>query len=87
MKHRLQEKEERPWYLPRLNTDQKRNPSVGKVVCTEHSLHRLAISPFKSGFSLSTAPNAICNLDKIQMHFQSTSLSLELGAAHIMTTN
>lgn len=50
MKSRLWEKKERPWGLHQLNTDQKKNPRVGKIVCTEHSLHGLGISP-SSGLS------------------------------------
>lgn len=83
MQNSLQEREGRPGGLHQLNTDPKKNPRVRKVVCTAHNLHRLEVSPFKSGLSLSTAPNPVCNVCKTQMHIQYTFLSLGFKASVI----
>lgn len=80
MQSSLQEKEGKPGGLLQLNADPKKNPKVRKVACTAPSLHRLEVSPFKSGLSLSTAPNPACNVCKTQMHIQSTFLSLAFKA-------
>lgn len=86
MKSRHQERDERPWGPHWLNTGQKKNPKVGRIVCTECSLHGFGVSPFKLALSLSTALNPICNVDKILMYIQSTFLSLAFKAVHHITT-
>lgn len=80
MQSSLQEKEGKPGGLHQLNADPKKNPRVRKVACTAHSLHRLEVSPFKSGLSFSPAPNPVCNVCKIQTHIQSTFRSPALKA-------
>lgn len=80
MQSSLQEKEGKPGGLHQLNADPKKNPRVRKVACTAHSLHRLEVSPFKSGLSFGPAPNPVCNVCKTQRHIQSTFRSPALKA-------